>query len=208
MDRRDRVRWIYTSRDNEELAERYNEWARQYDEDLTDEFGWIGPLKAAEVLARFVDKRSRILDAGAGTGLVGEVLAERGYENLVALDISQGMLDEAGEKGVYRELHRMVLGEELTFATDSFDSVICVGVLTIGHAPPSALDEFIRVTKPGGYVIFTLRPDVYEEGGFQEKQDEMEKGGRWTLVEVSEKFAPMPKGEPDVFHQVWAYRVD
>jgi len=102
----------------------------------------------------------------------------------------------------------MGLGEEIACETESFYSVICVGVLTIGHVPPSALDEFIRVTKPGGYVIFTLRPDVYEEGGFQEKQEALEKGGRWTLVEVSEKFAPLPKGEPDVLHQVWGYRVD
>jgi len=59
-----------------------------------------------------------------------------------------------------RLLARMVLGETLEFETDAFDAVTCVGVLTFGHAPASSLDEFVRVTKPGGHVTFTVRPDV------------------------------------------------
>ena len=45
--------------------------------------------------------RIRIIDAGAGTGLVGEALAKLGYTNMDALDISQEMLDEAEKKKVY-----------------------------------------------------------------------------------------------------------
>ena len=39
MEKRDRVRWIYSSRDNQELAERYDQWAKDYDTDLEAEFG-------------------------------------------------------------------------------------------------------------------------------------------------------------------------
>ncbi|UCC60102.1 MAG: class I SAM-dependent methyltransferase [Dehalococcoidia bacterium] len=206
MERHERVQWIYSSRDNKELAERYDLWSRDYDTDLDEGFGWLGPQRAVEYFIKYVPKDARILDAGAGTGLVGELLAKQGYTNLIAMDLSKGMLEEARKKKVYREFHQMVLGEKLDYATDSFDAIISVGVLTVGHAPASSFDELIRITRPGGYIIFSLRPDVYRESGFREKQDNVEAAGKWKLVEASEEFQPLPKGEPDVYHQIWVYQ--
>ena len=207
MEQKDKLQWIYSSRDNEELSERYDQWAKDYDNDLENDFAWRGPEIAAGFFAKYVPKEARILDAGAGTGLVGVALAQRGYRDIVAIDLSKGMLEEAGWKNVYRELRQMVMGETLDFPTGSFDAVISVGVLTLGHAPASSFDELIRVTRPGGHIVFSLRPDVYEEGGFKEKMAELENEGRWELVEVSEKKQVLPRGEPDVYHQVWIYRV-
>ena len=207
MARKDRVQWIYSSRDNKELAERYDWWAKNYDTDLDEGFGWLGPQRAVEFLARYVPKKARVLDAGAGTGLVGNLLVKQGYTDLVAMDLSLGMLEEARTKNVYREYHQMVMGEPLDYTTDSFDAVISVGVLTVGHAPASSLDELVRITKPGGHIVFSLRPDVYKDSGFKEKQDALEAEGKWQLVEVSEEFQPLPKGEPGVYHQVWVYQV-
>jgi len=207
MERGDRVQWVYSSQNNKELAERYDQWAKEYDVDLDEGFGWIGPQRAVEYLTKYVPKDTLILDAGAGTGLVGELLARQGYSNLVAMDLSDGMLGEAQKKNVYREFHRMVMGEPLDYAIDSFDAVISVGVLTVGHAPASSFDELIRITRPNGYIIFSLRPDVYQDSGFKEKQDNLEAAGKWNLIEVSEEFQPLPKGEPDVYHQVWVYQV-
>jgi len=208
MERHDRVQWIYSSHDNKELAERYDQWARDYDSDLGEEFGWLGPQRAVKLFSNHVpEKEAMILDAGAGTGLVGALLSKQGYDNLVAMDLSKGMLEEAQNKNVYKEFHQMVMGEPLDFKTDSFDAVISVGVLTVGHAPASSFDELIRITKPGGYIVFSLRPDVYRDSGFKEKQDNLEAAEKWKLVEVSEEFQPLPKGEPDVYHQVWVYQV-
>ena len=207
MSSENKVQWVYSARDNPELAERYDEWARDYDSDLEQDFGWIGPQQAVLVFSRYVPKSARVLDAGAGTGLVGKFLYELGYRELVAMDLSQGMLDEARKKGIYLELRRMVMGETLDFPTDHFDGVVSVGVLTVGHAPASSLEELLRVTKPGGYIVYTLRPDLYEGGGFKEVQTGLESRGKWKLADVSEKFQPLPKGEPDVYHQVWTYQV-
>jgi SAM-dependent methyltransferase len=102
----------------------------------------------------------------------------------------------------------MVMGEHLAFPTGAFDAVISVGVLTLGHALAGSLDELVRVTRPGGHIVFTLRPDVYETGGFKEKHAALEAEGKWQLVETSERFQTLPKGEPDVYHQVWVYRVN
>ena len=141
MSSENKVQWIYSSRDNPELAERYDQWAKDYDSDLEQDFGWVGPQQAVEVFSKYVPKDARVLDAGAGTGLVGKSLHELGYRELVAMDLSQGMLDEAHKKGVYLELRRMVMGETLDFPTDHFDGVVSVGVLTVGHAPASSLER-------------------------------------------------------------------
>ena len=206
-ERQERVQWIYTSKDNKELEERYDQWAKDYDADLDEGFGYLGPQRAVEYFTKYVPQNARVLDAGAGTGLVGELLNGRGYKDLVAMDLSKGMLEEAKKKNAYREFHQMVMGETLDYATDSFDAVISIGVLTIGHAPASSFDEFIRITRTGGYIVFSLRPDVYRDSGFKEKQDALEAEGKWKLVEASEEFQPLPKGEPDVYHQVWIYQV-
>jgi SAM-dependent methyltransferase len=202
------VQWVYASRNEKELAERYDEWAKTYDADLDADFGWVGPLVAVDVAVRYFAKTARILDAGAGTGMVGKLLFDRDYRDLVAMDLSQGLLDVARRKNAYTEFHQMVMGEPLDFATNSFDGVISVGVLTVGHAPASSLDELVRVTRPGGHVVFTLRPDVYEGSGFKEKQAALESEGRWQLVEATDPVPVLPKGEPDVLHQVWVYRVE
>jgi len=201
------VQWVYSSKNNQELLERYDRWAKDYESDLEQDFGWTAPHRAAEIFAKHVSKEVKVLDAGAGTGLVGELLSKLGYADIVGIDLSPGMLEEARKKGAYQDLRQMVLGEHLDFLTDSFGAVVSVGVLTVGHAPASCLDELVRVTAPGGYVIFTIRPDVYEQNGFKEKQAGLETAGWWRLTEVSDKFRPLPKGEPDVYHQDWVYQV-
>ena len=203
----ERVQWIYSSQNNSELSERYDEWAKDYDKDLSEVFGWIAPKTASDYLAKYVEANSNVLDAGAGTGLVGLALAEHGFQNLTAMDLSEGMLKEARNKKVYISFDQITLGEHLDYETNSFDAVITVGVMTLGHAGPESFDELIRITKPQGYIVFTIRTDVYLENGFKEKQAEVESNKLWKLIEISDEFHPLPVGEPEVLHQVWVYKV-
>jgi ubiquinone/menaquinone biosynthesis C-methylase UbiE len=206
-DREKRVQWIYSSKDNRELSERYDVWAKDYDTDLDEGFGWVGPKKAVEYFVKYVPKDGKVLDAGAGTGLCGELLAKEGYSDMTAMDISKGMLEEAKKKNAYKAFDQMVMGEKLDYADNTFDGVISVGVMTVGHAPASSLDELVRVTKPGGYIVYSLRPDVYRDNGFVAKHEELQKAGKWKLAEVSDEFQTLPKGEPEVMHQDWIFQV-
>ena len=201
-----RVQWVYGSASNQELEERYDQWAAEYDRDLDEDFAWNAPDNGARVLASLVPADANVLDAGAGTGLAGERLAVAGFTNMAAMDISQGMLDVAKEKNVYSSFHQMVMGETLGFETDEFDAVISIGVFTLGHAPIDSFDELVRVTKPGGYIVFSLRTDMVNDG-YQDYFSKLEAAGHWKLAQVTEPFQPMPKGEPEVFHQIWAYQV-
>ena len=209
MAEQNRVQWVYSSTNNQELEERYDVWAKEYDSDLEQDFGWVCPQRSAEALARHTPLDASILDAGAGTGLAGEILAQMGYKDMVAMDLSQGMLDVAAEKGVYRGFDQMVMGETLGYADGQFGAVICVGVMTLGHAPASSLEELARVTRSGGVVVYSLRADMYNPGSeFEQQQTKMENQGIWSLVEVTDPFLGLPLGEPDVYHQVWVYRVN
>ncbi len=207
MTEQNRVQWVYASQNEQELEERYDQWAEEYDTDLDTDFGWISPQRTSDTLAKYVPKEASILDAGAGTGLVGQRLHDLGYRNMTAMDLSQGMLEVARKKNIYQDFDQMVMGERLEYATDRFDAAVVVGVFTLGHAPAASLDELVRVTKTGGHIIFSLRTDTYQENGFKEKQEALESAGLWKLLEVTEPYQPLPKGEPEVIHQVWVYQV-
>ena len=205
--RTQRIQRVYGSRDYDELKSEYNGWASEYDADLRA-LGFSGPRAGAEALARHVaDRGARVLDAGAGTGMVGEELALLGFGHITALDLSPGMLKTANEKTVYEELVVGELGKPLGFETGRFDATTCIGTLTIGHAPPESLDELVRVTKAGGAIVFSMRTDYLTEGGFDAKQAALEEAGRWRLLERGAPFQPMPHGEPDIWYEIWAYEV-
>ena len=51
----------------------------------------------------------------------------------------------------------------------------------------------------------SLRTDLYEQEGFGQYLADLETAGRWSLVERSEPYHPLPKGEPEVVHRVWVY---
>ena len=165
-ERSKRLQNVYTARDNRELVSSYDEWAEDYEDDMLS-LGYAIPAVAAGFVGRHVPPGGTVLDAGAGTGMFGSILRVLGYEDLVGIDILERMLEKAGEKDAYHGLHRMVLGEPLSFDAGSFSAAVCVGVFTTNHAPP---DELGRGVEPAGRVIFSARDDGYRTDGFEEKQ--------------------------------------
>ena len=200
-----RLQNVYSARDNRELASSYDEWAEDYEDDMLS-LGYAIPAVAAGFVGRYVPMRGTVLDAGAGTGLFGSILRVLGYEDLVGIDISERMLEKAGEKDVYHRLHRMVLGEPLGFDDGSFSAALSVGVFTTNHAPPETFDELVRVVESGGWVIFSIRDDVYRKEGFEEKQGSLEKEGRWRRVTMSEAFQPFPAGNMSHMIRLFVYK--
>ena len=210
MNSSDRSQWldkVYLARNNTELAEGYDAWAQDYEQDVLS-FGYKIPAIMSGLIGRYLPSGTdRILDAGAGTGILGENLAVMGYKDLVGIDLSAGMLEVARKKGVYRNLLQMTLGQKLDFADNTFAAAVSMGVFTEGHAPAESFDELIRITKSGGYVIFSVRNDVYSNQGFKEKQDVLEKEEKWQLLEKTDAFQALPRGDSKIFNRVFVYRV-
>ena len=47
-----KIQWVYNSRSNAELTEKYDEWAKDYDHDLLEDFGYEAPQSAARTFCR------------------------------------------------------------------------------------------------------------------------------------------------------------
>ncbi len=191
---------------NEALETQYETWAGTYDQDNAA-MGFRLPGLATGFFARWVPVGGRVLDAGCGTGLAAENLHILGYRDLVGIDLSKAMLEEARKTGVFSDLHRMVMGQPLDFESDHFSGAIATGVFTEGHAPHSSFEELIRVVKCGGHIVFNVRDDIYEHHGFREEMDRLEAEGFWTLSEKSDPFRPFTIGESQVIARMFAYQV-
>lgn len=189
------------------LEAQYDKWSDSYDAD-TAAGGYRLPYLIVGFIARYIlSTEAEILDAGAGTGLGGESLAVLGYRNVIGIDLSQEMLEQAAKTKAYRELLQMKLGGALTFEDQRFEGIISTGVFTEGHAPASSLDELIRVTRPGGHIIFTVRDDIYRDKGFKEKQDALAADSKWKLVEQTEAVRAYTLGEPHLRVFFFVYQV-
>ena len=175
---------VLNASSKEELVTAYGEWAECYDKDLIDEMGYVAPVIASQLLQEYVkDFHARILDAGCGTGLVGADLNQNGYRNLEGFDYSAQMLEKARDKKIYTKLHQGDLTGKLEFPDNSFDAIISVGTFTCGHVGPEAFKELIRISKPGGYLCFTVRDRAWEEDGYRIAMAGIEKRGSWKCLE-------------------------
>ena len=204
---------VFEAKDNDELQERYDAGAQGYEERVAKS-GYIKklPLMITGLLCRYVEPGDgTILDAGAGTGLIAEMIVPLGYKNIVGIDLSEGMLELARAKGIYKELRQMVLGETLDFPNDFFYASVASGVFNVNHAPPESFDELIRVTKPKGHIVFTVRDDAFEERGFKEKLELLESDNKWKLVDVTERVKRWSftdqLGDDKMANRAFAYQV-
>ena len=192
-----RIDSVYHSASREQLTKTYDDWASDYDADMQST-GYVHPAIITSLVARFIDKfDAKILDAGVGTGLAGELLTIVGYSHLFGLDMSEGMLARAAKRNVYKALYKGVLGEALDLASASMDAVISTGTFTDGHAPASAFDELVRITRPGGYLIFSVGNAAWTGAGFQTKIETLEQSGKIRMVEPARIYRPMPLSQTE-----------
>lgn len=182
---------VYDARRPEDVASLYDNWATTYDQEMAVA-GYRHPSICLALLARHLPAGTRpLLDAGAGTGLVGEWLGIVGYPQVDALDISSGMLAVAGKKGVYASLHQAALGSPLPFADNSYGGIISTGVFTTGHVGVEGLEELVRICRPDGVIVLTVK-DTLWDSGFAAEIAARQAKGQFTLVEETEPYVSMP----------------
>jgi predicted TPR repeat methyltransferase len=205
-ERDSRLQWIYASHGEDQLRERYDVWAADYDTDL-DDLQWTAPQAGAERCDHFARPGAEILDAGCGTGLVGVSLAALGRTRIVGFDLSAGMLERSAERSVYSELHQGSLLDRLPFDDGRFGAVVSVGVFTLGHVDGSAFAELARVTSSGGHVSITFRDDAVDHLGYRAEQQRLIDSGRWDLVDRTESLPMIHEDGDDIMLRVWTWRV-
>lgn len=136
----------------------------QYDEDGRLQRTRHGQLEYCTTMTyihRYASKGSKVLEVGAGTGRYSIALAKEGMDvtaielaesNLAVLrENSKGMENIASYQGDATDLSR--------FANDSFDVTLSLGPMYHLYEADDvdrAIDEAIRVTKPGGVILFAF----------------------------------------------------
>ena len=172
---------IYDIDKSEEIINYYKKWAKNFDDDMF-EWNYQAPEIASKLLDSYLnDKNAKILDAGCGTGLVGQILKKLGHHNIDGIDFSQAMLDKI-PTNLYKTLKKSDLNKKININMLTYDSIICVGTFTYGHVRPHALSELIRITKVNGYICFTVNEGVYEKYGFDKEILELENNKIWKIL--------------------------
>ncbi len=179
---------VYDAKEPEQVAALYDDWAATYDAEMAAA-GYRHPSVGLALLARHAPRGSGpVLDAGCGTGLLGDWLGILGFSPIEGLDLSEGMLAVARSKGSYARLHRLALGGPLPFADNHFTATIATGVFTTGHVGVEGLPELVRITRPGGPIVLTIKTTLWEAGF----GDALHALDGVSVVETTEPYVSMP----------------
>jgi len=126
-----------------------------------------------------------IIDIGAGTGLLGEILYQHGFECLDGLDISKDMLERCREKKIYKNLFEVPLTSAPTkgIKENTYDAAVSAGCYLEGHIPLDTLEELARMVKSGGYIIYSLNDPNFKMN-YMEVQGRFMKENKLELISM------------------------
>jgi ubiquinone/menaquinone biosynthesis C-methylase UbiE len=127
--------------------------------------GKIRAERRAKLIINYgsLEPNERVLEIGCGTGLFTDLIINQIDLDLIAIDISNDLLNKAKQRGLNVKFDTQS-AHSLRFENNSFNKVI--GSSVLHHLNVEiALKEFFRVLKPCGRIIFVepnlLNPQIY-----------------------------------------------
>ncbi|THH34753.1 class I SAM-dependent methyltransferase [Aliishimia ponticola] len=173
MTKDEKLDTAYSLKTPDDSRKLYGDWAESYEEDFVETSGYILHIHVARAFSE-AGGEGPVLDVGAGTGLVGEALAQFDPGEIDGTDISPEMLQQAAEKGVYRALFPGDILAGLGLPDGVYSGVVSAGTFTLGHVGPDGLDEVVRLLTSGGLAVIAVRDAHFTESGFEQKIAELE----------------------------------
>jgi SAM-dependent methyltransferase len=123
-------------------------------------------LEAEIVASETPAERLRVLDLGAGNGMVGEELAGMGAACIVGVDIIEEAAEaaERDRPGLYDtyyvvDMAELNEGQRRELATCHFNALTCVAALGFGDIPPRAFAAAYNLVCRGGWIAFNIKED-------------------------------------------------
>ena len=142
-----------------------------------------------------IDLESEVLDMGAGSGVIGRLLMQKGFTNITGIDASEAMLTKAVATGAYKATHCMYVGMGTDKYPDElkgrFDLVTACGCFIEGHIPSTGFDDVHASLKTNGYFVINFKECNWVEGakeGLKEKLGELISEGKFKVVNESTSF--------------------
>jgi len=141
-----------------------------YEQVFYDRLKCNSPEKVTEILKSAVDQARenftelRVLDLGAGNGLMGEALKDYGVSRMVGIDIiheAQAAV-ERDRPHLYDAYYiadfcNLSADEKEEFRSWSPDCLTTVAALGFGDIPPRAFMEAFNLIRPEGWVAFNIK---------------------------------------------------
>jgi SAM-dependent methyltransferase len=140
------------------------------------------------------DRVRDVLDVGCGVGHWGQLLAHvlPGGARVQGVDRDPLWVEKAVARATARGLadrfsYRVSVAEKLPFADASFDLVTCQTVLIHTPDPGAAVDEMVRVARPGGLILASEPNNMasavtFDSLGFHDPVDEITVRVRLQLI--------------------------
>lgn len=108
----------------------------------------------------------RVLDFGAGNGMVGEELHRLGVRRLVGADIvpEAASAAERDRPGIYDEYHvldftRLTEADRERLRTNRFNCLTCVAALGFGDIPVDAFSAAFNLVEDDGWIAFNIKEE-------------------------------------------------
>lgn len=141
-----------------------------YEQLFYDRLKCNSPTKVAEALRYVVSQTQenftelRVLDLGAGNGIVGEELRKAGCARLVGVDIIHEAYEAAqrDRPTVYDAYHvvdfcNLTEGQRKDLESWSFDCLTSVAALGFGDIPAKAFIEAFNILESQGWIAFNIK---------------------------------------------------
>ena len=128
------------------------------------------PQKVTEALKYTIEQSKsnmtefRVLDLGAGNGMMGESLKKYGVSRLVGVDIISEAQDavERDRPGLYDDYYlydftKLYKPQKEELESWSFDCLTCVAALGFGDIPPKAFFNALNVISNDGWIALNIK---------------------------------------------------
>jgi predicted TPR repeat methyltransferase len=142
-----------------QVSQIYASRAEDWDRAAAEPGGYQGHRLVAAALAKLnAQNADTILDAGCGTGLIGELLRPQ-VRHLIGVDMSEPMLAQARQKHIYDSLHCGDLVEYMISHPCSCDVVASAATIVHFGKLDAVFGAVARCLRPRGLFVFTAFPN-------------------------------------------------